>query len=97
MVAFEGVLSALGITLPSVGCDGNDEFRSGDFCGAGSLSRTCRITSDSRFDSLSRGEDSSISAARIRAKVFVFGYTKQISGYSETQRTANLPVNFLVV
>lgn len=44
-------------------------------CGTvGSLSRTWRITSASRFASLSIGAVSSISDARIRANVFVFGY-----------------------
>lgn len=77
VVVFEGVSSAPGNVLSdSVGCGENDEFRSGDFCGAGSLSRTCRITSDSRFDSLSRGEDSSMRAARMRANVFVFGFAR---------------------
>lgn len=73
VAVFEGVSSAPDTALSdSVGCN-----RSGDFCGAGSLSRTCRITSDSRFDSQSRGEDSSMRAARIRANVFVFGFARR--------------------
>lgn len=72
-VCLVGVSSTAGSALS--GSAGRRDPWSGDFCGKlGSLSRTCRITSASRFASLCSGADSSTSAARIRAKVFVLGF-----------------------
>lgn len=51
-----------------------------------SLSRTCLTTSASRRNSVSAGALSSSSAARMRAKVFVFGCSRLASVQIDTQR-----------
>lgn len=92
--AFTGASSESAVLSASFGFREGKEARSGDSWGAGSLSRTCRITSASRFLSLSRGADSSIRAALIRANVFVFGYSQismSLNEIYDAKPTSKLP------
>ena len=66
-------LAMLGDDSALTACDRSKTFVAGRASCSTSLSRTCLTTSASRRNSASAGAPSSSSAARIRAKVLVFG------------------------